>query len=419
MPNRIARWCLALVCLGLTATVASAQTPTPAASRLRVYLDCNQDCFADYLRTELKWVDFVRQPQDADVQVLASGGDTGGGGREVVLRLVGLRRFAGMEHQARALSIAADSEDARRRTVLQTVSASLLAFAAREGLLSGLTLSVRTAETPNARPTSDPWNLWVFRVGASGSFESTESNRERQWEFETNADRVTDRWKTSVRVNIEQTKETFDLDEDEPLSVTRREREVEGFVAKSLGEHWSVGAEARANSSTFGNVRFGAETLAALEFNVFPYSQYARRLLRIDYGVGARHSKYTEVTLFGKLSETRPRHVLSATLDQREPWGTLEAGVEWSQFLHDMSKSRLEVDGELSFRIARGLSLNVEGQASRIRDQISLPRRGATAQEVLLRVRQLQSGHEVQFSVGVSYSFGSIFNNIVNPRFGR
>jgi hypothetical protein len=33
-------------------------------------------------------------------------------------------------------------------------------------------------------------------------------------------------------------------------------------------------------------------------------------------------------------------------------------------------------------------------------------------------VRELQSGYEVQFAVGVSYTFGSIFNNIVNPRFG-
>jgi hypothetical protein len=34
-------------------------------------------------------------------------------------------------------------------------------------------------------------------------------------------------------------------------------------------------------------------------------------------------------------------------------------------------------------------------------------------------VRELQSGFEVRYSVGITYSFGSIFNNIVNPRFGR
>ena len=36
---------------------------------------------------------------------------------------------------------------------------------------------------------------------------------------------------------------------------------------------------------------------------------------------------------------------------------------------------------------------------------------------MLLQLRELQSGYEVSFSVGVSYSFGSLFNNVVNPRF--
>ena len=110
---------------------------------------------------------------------------------------------------------------------------------------------------------------------------------------------------------------------------------------------------------------------------------------------------------------------MSANLDVRQPWGSLEGGVEFSQYLHDRSKYRIEFDGEVSLQLVRGLSLDLEGSASRIRDQISLPRRGATPEEVLLQLRELQSGYEVRFSFGISYSFGSIFNNVVNPRFGN
>jgi hypothetical protein len=92
--------------------------------------------------------------------------------------------------------------------------------------------------------------------------------------------------------------------------------------------------------------------------------------------------------------------------------------VEFSQYLHDLSKYRLETNGEVSLRIARGLSVSAELRASRIRDQISLPRRGATPEEILLRLRQLQSGYEYDFGIGVTYTFGSIFSAIVNPRFG-
>jgi hypothetical protein len=157
----------------------------------------------------------------------------------------------------------------------------------------------------------------------------------------------------------------------------------------------------------------------AVEFNVFPYSDYASRQLRIGYEIGAERVRYNEVTIFDKLQETLVDQEVSVRVEQRQTWGSVFGGFEFSQYLHDVSKYRLEVNGSASIRLARGLSLNVSGEASRIRDQISLPRRGATPEEVLLSLRQLQSGYEVGFRVGLTYSFGSLFNNVVNPRFPR
>jgi hypothetical protein len=408
----------------LIALVACLWTAIPAAAqdapstRLRVYPDC-QNCFEDYLRDEIRWVDFVRQPQDADVQILSTSRSTGGNGIEVTLRFVGLGRFAGIEHELRALSIAGDSEDVRRRNVLRAVNVGLLAFQAREGLPSTLTIDVESDDEAAARqPGRDPWNFWVFSLGADFMHQAEETSRESNWEFDATADRVTDNWKISFGVGIEEETERFDLDEENPLEVTRRQRRVDWFLGKSINSHWSIGVEGDLVSSTFNNVDLQAVASPAVEFNVFPYEQYATRQLRISYGAGVEHSRYLEETLFGLFRETRPLHAVSVTLDQRQPWGTLQVGMEWNQYLHDTTKTRLEVDGELTFRVLRGLSLEVEGGASRIRDQLSLPRRGAEPEEVLLRLRQLQSGYEVQFSVGFSYSFGSIYNNIVNPRFG-
>jgi len=223
----------------------------------------------------------------------------------------------------------------------------------------------------------------------------------------------------SLGVRLEEETERFDLDEDEPLEVTRRERSVEWFVARGLGQHWSVGLRGEVQSSTFSNIGFQAAGGPAIEFSVFPYSEYASRQLRLEYIIGAERSRYNEITLFGKLQETNGRHEARITLDQRQPWGSLQSFAEFGQYLHDFSKYRLEVGGELSYRIARGLSVELDGSASRVRDQLSLPRRDADPEEILLRLRQLQSGFEVSFSVGITYTFGSIFNNIVNPRFGR
>jgi hypothetical protein len=146
---------------------------------------------------------------------------------------------------------------------------------------------------------------------------------------------------------------------------------------------------------------------------------YTRRQLRAMYAVGIRHADYYEETLLGRFEETRPVHEVSLTFDQRERWGSLEARIEWSQYLHDVSKSRLESEAEVAVRVARGLSVATQVNASRIRDQLSLPRRGATPEEILLRLRQLQSGYEYNVSLNLTYTFGSIFSSIVNPRFGR
>jgi len=159
--------------------------------------------------------------------------------------------------------------------------------------------------------------------------------------------------------------------------------------------------------------------MPAVEFNVFPYSSYTRRQLRLMYGAGVESNRYYETTLFGEDEETLPRHEVSLAYEQREPWGSLQARTEWSQYLHDLSKARLELEGELSLRVARGLSVAANVSASRIRDQIALPARGATDEEILLRIRRLQTGYEYNVGLSLTYTFGSIFSSVVNPRFGQ
>ncbi|MCC7044091.1 MAG: hypothetical protein IT183_09520 [Acidobacteria bacterium] len=419
---------LLFILLAGTVGNALAQTtpapPSPAGTRLRVYLEaCN--CFEQFLRDEITWVDFVRQPQDADLQVLGNAVQTGAGGVERTLRFVGAGRYAGTDFSLRAVTLPNEPEDGQRRTVLSTMQVGLLNFAARDGMPQGFAVDVEApGQSRAAVPERDPWNFWVFEIGGDGSIQAEETSRETAWEVSVEADRVTHNWLLNFRADVETETESFDIDDDEDgagrrVEVTRRERAARLFLAKALGDHWSVGVDSNVQSSTFGNVELSTQVLPAIEYNVFPYSEYATRQLRFEYAVGAEHARYNEVTLYDRLRETRPRHQLSAALEQRQPWGSVESRIEWSQYLHDLGLSRLEFDGEVSLRLVRGLALEIGGAASRIRDQISLPKRGATPEEVLLRVRELQSGYEVRFFAGLSYSFGSIFNNVVNPRFGR
>ena len=45
------------------------------------------------------------------------------------------------------------------------------------------------------------------------------------------------------------------------------------------------------------------------------------------------------------------------------------------------------------------------------------PRSWIDPSEVLLQLRELKTSYRYDISVGLSYTFGSIYNNVVNPRF--
>jgi hypothetical protein len=89
-----------------------------------------------------------------------------------------------------------------------------------------------------------------------------------------------------------------------------------------------------------------------------------------------------------------------------------------SHYFHDIKKNRFRVSGELDFRIFKGLSLDIDASYSATRDQLSLPKEGATLEEILLRRKELASGYRFSTSIGLSFRFGSVFSNVVNPRFG-
>ena len=98
-------------------------------------------------------------------------------------------------------------------------------------------------------------------------------------------------------------------------------------------------------------------------------------------------------------------------------WGTVDLSVTGSHYLHDLSKNRLTLSGSATLRIVAGLSLNVGGWYELIHDQLSLRKGAATEEERLLRIRELGTGYTYYGWIGLTYTFGSIYNNIVNPIF--
>ncbi|MFB6240207.1 MAG: hypothetical protein ABEJ46_01335, partial [Gemmatimonadota bacterium] len=122
----------------------------------------------------------------------------------------------------------------------------------------------------------------------------------------------------------------------------------------------------------------------AIEWNLFPYSESTRRQFTVLYTVEANTFDYQQETVFGQLSEQRLSHSLNVSLDAQEPWGEVGVSLRGSHYLDNIEQNRVTLFGRAEFQLVEGLSFNVFGVASRVRDQIYLPAEEASREEILV-----------------------------------
>ena len=412
---------------------AAPQTPPAQAEEakngaLRVFLDCRARCDFDYLRTEIAFINYVRDRKDAELHVLVTTVRTGGGGSEYTLTFIGLERFEGQDDSLTYVSGPTDTDDQERRGFTQMLKLGLMRYVARTPLAPEIQISQRRPDTgrpatSGATAAEDPWNFWIFRASTNGNYFSEERTQRGSLRGSFSANRTTEALKISVNANGNYNESRYDLSDEgeEPdiyVNITR-DYSVGSQVVKSLSGHWSAAARGSVSSSTFTNLDRAIRFWGGLEYNVFPYTESTRREFTFQYTVGPNWLRYNEPTIFEKTGETLYSHQLIVSLSLRQPWGTGFVNGEVIQYLHDLSKNRLELGGRVEVRLFRGFTFNVGGDVSRIRDQLYLPAGEATPEEILVLRRQLATGHRYTLNWGVSYTFGSIYNNVVNPRFDR
>jgi hypothetical protein len=416
--------CLALALL-LLPSESAAQAGAPpggdtGGGAVRLFLDCSYFCDEAFLKREITLVDWVRDRADADVHVLVTRQATGGGGSEHTLKFIGLGRFAGVEQTLRYVSANTSTSDEIRRGLAEALKRGLVRYVADTPM--GEQLKITFAQTQpgaaQADARKDPWNLWVFRTNVGGSLDGERATRSRSVRGSASASRTTDDWRLWFSASGRYNSNTFELSETESFRSLTRNADAAATVVRSLTSHWSAGFLATASTSTFLNYDFRARLAPGVEYNVFPYAESSRRMLVTQYTVGLNRFDYREETIFGRTEENLADHRLGTSLSLRQPWGTASGSVDFTQYLSMPDKYRLSAYGSTSVRLFKGFSYNVFGSVSRTADQINIRRAGATPEEILVRQRQLASRYTYFLNFGITYSFGSIFNNIVNPRFG-
>ena len=393
----------------------SAQT---SPDNIKIFLDCQWGCDFQYFRQELKYVDFMRDRQEAEVFMQLIRQRSGNGGTQFSLQVTGQEGYTGMQDTLVFFVNPEDSDNIQRKAILGSVEKGLLPYIMKSTWADKLTFSVEvpTVEEIEQTQIADPWNNWVFRVNANGNFrgEASFSNSYLQTRF--TASQVTAESKFFLSARLENNKSTFELSDG---TETNRNNSTNLFLlyAKSLSDHWSLGGFASAGSSDFSNIKSSYSIKPAIEYSIFPYSENTTKEFKILYRIGLVHNDYTELTVFDVLKQDIIQQNLDVEYKLIKDWGTIGIEFEVDNYPRDIKQSNISFSPEIEWNIFKGFSLNLFGRVSYIADRINITKASLTDEEILLGIRQLNSNFSYFGYFGASYRFGSKTNNVVNTRF--
>ena len=396
--------------------------PVPADSNaaLNLFLDCRAPgCDFNFLRTELTWVNYVRDRTAAQVHVIATALGTGSGGLEVKLAFIGEKQFIGVDNEVKYITQRGASSDELRQEFTRVLKLGLVQYML--GTQLGKHLAVSYLAPPNSAPAQherDPWNFWVFSIGLNGSVGGESQSSGRSGSGSVYASRTTAAWKFRANANGSTSRNSYKLDDTTTFIARSHSYSGGSVLVRSINDHLSFGGGFGVSSSTTNNLELAVRVAPTVEYDFFKYDQYTRKRLVLSYSIGLDRYHYTDTTIYNRTRETRADNQLSLSYATTQPWGGANAGITGSSYLSDFAQNRLSVSTSLSLRVTRGLSLSYSLSYSRVRDQLSLAKSAASDAEILLKLRQLATSYTYGGSFSLSYTFGSLFNNVVNPRFG-
>lgn len=394
--------------------VSSAQNEQEVSDTLRkdalkVYMEAS-----DFIKKEIPFINYVRDIKEAHVYIISTSQRTGSGGTEFTYFLVGQHEFRGMKDTVSYASSPDDTYEHRRQKEVDVLKMALMRYVQKTPLSKYF--SINFSAPIKEEVSIDKWNSWVFRSRVNGYFNGQKSYSTRDIYGSISANRITSDWKLSFSLDFSNGKDQFTIGE-RMISSENKSRTLDALVVKSLGEHWSIGGTSSLSSSTYSNLDKRFRFFPGLEFNVFPYSQSTRRMLKFTYYAGVAYHDYAQVTIYDKTHELLFGHNTEAVYRVVQKWGSINVGTYYRNYFHDWKLNNLSVSGSLDFRITKGLNFNFGGGYSIVHDQISLVKGGASAEEILLRRKELETQYSYFTHFGLSYTFGSIYNNVVNPRF--
>lgn len=406
-----------LICNSIAAQNSPKSHTEKTSEKIAVFYDC-PSCDLDYIKNEIGFVNNVRDRAEAQVQIVMTEETNGSGGTRYSIMFYGLKEFKG-EDDTLTFSVTSDAtEEMIRDNYIATFKLGLMRYVMKTD--AAKCISIQYSEPDTTTAPKDKWNNWVTSISGNLYLNGQKSYKSLTNYNYVSIYKVMPSWKTDISFGNSYSESEYSMEEYDYYyrSINRSIYGSADYII-GLSDHWSWGLFGAANSSTYSNINFSASLSPAVEYDIYPYEEATTRQVRCVYTIGPDYNKYFDTTIYNKTEELLFSQSLGISAKVVQKWGSLSGSVSADTYLHDFSKNSVDFYLSTSFRLFKGLELSIYAYYNMIHNQLSLPKGDVTQEELLLQQRQIETQYSYYVSLGLSYTFGSIYNTVVNPRFGN
>lgn len=407
----------------------SSQNLRPQAKEINLYINCQANCDIDYIKTEIKSVNYILDRFGANVHLLIISEGTGSG-QKINMFYEGQKEFTGINDTLTYFVLDTETSDIMRQKMVYMLKIGLFRYFTFTPMLSDLEikLPVRDTVKKNSNQGIDKWKSWIFNIGTGGNitkddYQSSKSIRNSFSFYKTTEDLKISSYNS---MTIARTKWVY---EDEEIIVNRNSAYSSNQIVFSLGSHFSAGGNVSAGYDHYNNHKMYVKIKPAVEYDFFPYKESVKKLLTFNYSAGPSYLKYSDTSYYNiSDSEWLFEQNLSANATITQKWGNIYLSGGWSTFLNNFSLEGKKIPGleinsywiyeSVDIQILKGLSIYLSSSFSFTKGILpNIPKKDFTKEDLITNSRVYPTSKYLYFYWGINYRFGSKSSNIVNPRF--
>ena len=379
-------------------------------NKIKAYIDCR--CDDNYLKQQTSFLEYVRDQDLADIEILILDVRNPTGTRSFEIKIEGNNDYKELSSSVLLSGYANDTASTLRDKLLNKLKLALVPFLDKASYNINIEIDSDFVDKP---VIDDKWKNWVFELSGSYNNDKEESRKTNRYEIEFEIDKLTPDWRIGMEISRSESNRKF-ISNDNVYTSNRKTTSLRGRVVRSISDHFSAGVFFGAFQNTYENIDFNRYAEPAIEYSFYPYRDVLSKEITLAYRIGVGKRNYIEKTIYGFEKQTLSSHKLSLNVRFRQKWGNISSYLNATQFLNDGTKKRFSLRSDLDIRVFEGLAVRFSGNINLIREQYSLAATTSSIEELLLQQRQIATDYRTNFSVGLSYTFGSIYNSVINTR---